>query len=214
MRAYYYANVAMIDEKVGEIMEALETNGYDENTVVVFASDHGEGLGDHGHVEKLAMYDEMTRVPAIVWAPDRFDGGRRLDGLCQLMDLGPTVLELADVPVPDSMEAESLVPALEGDDWSAREYVFTEQSLDLGFMRGGMEEGFMTMVRSDDWKLVHFLDEEYGQLFDLNDDPEEVEDRWEDSEAAEKKDELLGVLRDWRIRSGYRTRDWTDDLLE
>jgi arylsulfatase A-like enzyme len=213
MRAYYYANVAMIDEKVGEILDALEANGYGEDTIVVFASDHGEGLGDHGHVEKLAMYDEVTRVPAIVWAPDRFDGGRRFDGLCQLMDLGPTVLELADVPVPESMEAESLVPALEGEDWRGRDYVFTEQSLDLGFMRGGMEEGFMTMVRSDDWKLVHFLDQPYGQLFDLEDDPEEVENLWDDPDAAEKKDELLAVLREWRIRSGYRTRNWTRDLL-
>ncbi len=212
MRAYYYANVSMIDEKVGEILDALEANGYTDDTIVIFASDHGEGLGDHGHIQKLAMYDEITRVPAIVWAPDRFGGGRRIEDLCQLMDLGPTVLDLADVPIPESMEAVSVVPALEGDEWDGREYVFTEQSLDLGFMREGMDEGLMTMVRSDDWKLIHFLDESYGQLFDLDETPHEVNDRWDDPDAAETKQELLAVLRNWRIRSGYQTRNWTHEL--
>lgn len=212
MRAYYYANVGMIDEKVGEILDALEANGYADDTIVIFASDHGEGLGDHGHVQKLTMYDEVTRVPAIVWAPDRFEGGRQVEELIQLMDLGPTILDLADVPIPDSMEAASVVPALDGAEWDGREYVFTEQSLDLGFMRESLGEGFMTMVRSDDWKLVHFLDEPYGQLFNVSQNPEEVDNRWDDPSAAEKKQELLAVLRDWRIRSGYRTRNWTREL--
>ena len=213
MRAYYYANVAMIDEKVGQLMEALETNGYGENTVVIFTSDHGEGLGDHGHIQKLAMYDEITRVPTIVWAPDRFEGGQVVDSLCQLMDLGPTVLELADVPVPESMEADSLVPALRGEEWDGRDYVFTEQPLDIGFMDDDMGTGFMTMVRSDDWKLVHFLNESYGQLFDLEADPDERENLWDDPDAAEKKRELLGTLREWRIESSYQTRNWVEDLL-
>jgi arylsulfatase A-like enzyme len=216
MRAYYYANVAMIDEKVGQLMDALEANGYGQDTIVIFASDHGEGLGDHGHIEKLAMYDEVTRVPAIVWAPDGFEGiegGRTVDGLCQLMDLGPTILELAGVDVPASMEAESLLPAVRGEEWNGREYVFTEQPLDIGFMDDDMGAGFMTMVRSDDWKLVHFLGESYGQLFDLEADPEERENRWDDPDAAEAKHGLLATLREWRVESSYRTRDWVEDLL-
>jgi arylsulfatase A-like enzyme len=213
MRAYYYANVAMIDEKVGQLMDALETNGYGEDTVVIFASDHGEGLGDHGHIEKLAMYHEVTRVPAIVWAPDRFEGGRTVEDLCQLMDLGPTVLELADVPVPESMEAESLLPALRGEEWTGRDYVFTEQPLDVGFMDDDMGTGFMMMVRSDDWKLVHFLNESYGQLFDLEADPDERENLWDDPDAADRKRELLATLREWRIESSYRARNWVDDLF-
>ena len=207
-RAYYYANVSMIDTMIGEIIHSLEVNGYLENSIIIFASDHGDALGDHGHSQKWTMYDAITRVPAVVWAPDRFASGETRDGLCQLMDLGPTILELAGVSVPDEMEAQSLVAALENDDWEGRDYVFAEHGRD-GILT---ETEFMTMVRSDDWKLVHFLNEPHGQLFDLRNDPTEEVNRWDDPDAAEKKAELLGVLREWRIRSGYETADWAAEI--
>ncbi|MCJ7551146.1 MAG: DUF4976 domain-containing protein, partial [Anaerolineae bacterium] len=69
----------------------------------------------------------------------------------------------------------------------------------------------MTMVRSRDWKLVHFLDAAEGQLFDLANDPGEIRNLWDDPVVAEKKHELLDVLREWRIRSGYRTRGWAEE---
>jgi arylsulfatase A-like enzyme len=202
-RAYYYANVSMIDEQVGAILDAIAANGL-EDTVVIFTSDHGEALGDHGHSQKWTMYDEVTRVPTIVWAPDRFDGGRQFDDLCQLFDLGPTVLELADVPVPDSMEAESLLPALEGEAWSGRDYVFAEHARDAILQ----ETEFMTMVRTDRWKLVHFVEGDYGQLFDLREDPAEERNLWEDPDYRDVKRELRDAMLDWRIRSGVQTADW------
>ena len=205
-RAYYLANVTMIDEKVGQILEALEAKGYLENGIVIFTSDHGDALGDHGHSQKWTMYDIITRMPLIVWAPGRFQGGQTGDELCQLMDIGPAILELAGVPLPESMEAESLLPALEGQPWTGRSYVFAEHSRD-GVLQ---ETEFMTMVRSREWKLVHFLDEPFGQLFDLANDPEETHNLWDDPAAADKKRELFDVLREWRIRSHYHTRDWPE----
>jgi arylsulfatase A-like enzyme len=206
-RAYYYANVSMIDEQVGRILDALEANGY-EDTVVVFASDHGEVLGDHGHVQKWTMYEEVTNVPAIVHAPDRFEGGRTADELCQLFDLGATVLDLAGVEAPEAMEAESVAPALNGDDWSGRDLVFAEHRRD-GILQ---ETEFVTMVRSDEWKLVHFVDYDEGQLFDLDADPDEVVNRWDDPEAQAAKRELLDALLEWRIRSGVQTADWAESF--
>jgi len=208
LRAYYYANVAMIDEQVGEIIDALEANGYGDDTVVIFTSDHGEMLGDHGHIQKWTMYEEATRVPTIVWWPDQFEGGRQIDDLCQLFDLGPTILELADIDVPSSMEAESLLPALEGGDWSGREYAYAEHA-GTSILT---DVEFMTMVRTEDWKLVHFLDEPHGQLFDLSTDPNERENLWDDPDAAEVKRELLAELREWRIRSGHQTADWSAEF--
>jgi len=205
-RAYYLANVTMIDEQVGRILETLDARGYLDNAVVIFTSDHGDCLGDHGHSQKWTMYDIITRVPAIVWAPGRLPGGRMIDGLCQMMDLGPTILDLAGVPVPETMEAISLLPALEGGAWSGRDYVFAEHGRD-GILQ---ETEFMTMVRGRDWKLVHFLDAAEGQLFDLANDPGEIHNLWDDAAAEEKKHELLDVLCEWRIRSGYRTRSWAE----
>ena len=131
-RAHYLANVTMIDEQVGALMDALERNGYAENCVVIFTSDHGDCLGDHGHIQKWTMYDAITRVPCIVWSPNRFAGGRRVDDLVQWFDLGPTILELAGCEPDPNMEARSLLPALEGGRPPEREYVFTEQGRDDG----------------------------------------------------------------------------------
>ena len=207
-RAYYLANVTMIDEKVGEIMDALENNGYLENSIVIFTSDHGDCLTDHGHSQKWTMYEQVTRVPLIVWAPNRFTGGKKVDELVQLMDLGPTILEWAGLGVPEDWEAISLSKALEGpEEWSGRDYVYCEQARDA--VLTGCE--FMTMVRSKQYKLVHFLDEPHGQLFDLIKDPGECKNLWEDPEHLSTRESLLAELREWRIRSGLKTKDWSRD---
>ena len=202
------ANVEMIDTKVGEIMQALEDNGYGDNTVVIFTSDHGDCLTDHGHSQKWTMYDTIMKMPMIVWAPGRFKGGLKIDGLCQQMDIGPAILELAGVEVPETMEARSVLPALEENEWAPRDYVYAEHG------RDNILEGteFMTMVRSEDWKLVHFVDEPNGQLFNLNDDPEEIKNLWDDPDSEDKKRELLDELREWRIRSLVHTASWASDF--
>ncbi|MCA8996708.1 MAG: sulfatase-like hydrolase/transferase [Planctomycetaceae bacterium] len=208
-RAYYLANVTMIDEKIGEILQSLEDRGYLENSVVIFTSDHGDCLTDHGHSQKWTMYDTITRMPMIVWAPGRFEGNRRIDGLCSQFDIGPAILELASIKPPENLEARSLLPALTGGNWQPRDYVFAEQ------VRDGILTGceFMTMVRSHNWKLVHFLDEPDGQLFDLNSDPDEVNNLWDSghTEHQARKQELLDTLREWRIRSQLSTANlWAD----
>ncbi|MCY4118357.1 MAG: sulfatase-like hydrolase/transferase [Caldilineaceae bacterium] len=202
-RAYYLANVSMIDEKIGELLQALEEKGYLEDAVVIFTSDHGDCLGDHGHSQKWTMYDTITRVPAIVWAPGRFTPGRSLDQLCSLFDFGPTILELAGLNVPDEFEAASLLPALEGRTWQGRDAVFAEHSRD-----GLLPTDYMTMVRTAEWKLVHFLDEPFGQLFDLASDPHEIHNLWDDPIHTGQKQELLERLLAWRIRSGLNAKDW------
>ena len=204
-RAYYLANLTMIDEKVGQILAALEEKGYLDNAVVFFTSDHGDCLTDHGHSQKWTMYDLITRIPLIAWSPNRFPAGRAVDALCQQMDLGPTILELAGVEAPPTLEAVTMLPALTGEDWPGRDYVFAEQVKD-GILTGCE---FMTMVRNKSWKLVHFLDEPHGQLFDMLKDPDEMHNLWNNADASAIKQELLGVLREWRIRSQLQTADWT-----
>jgi arylsulfatase len=96
---------------------------------------------------------------------------------------------------------------LNAQDWTPREHVYAEQSKDGNFT--GCD--FMTMVRNRDWKLVHFLDQPDGQLFDLNADPNEVNNLWNSPDHAGQKQELLANLRDWRIRSGLNTKEWSKD---
>lgn len=203
MRAYYYANVEMIDREVGDILDGLEARGKLDNTIIIFTSDHGDCLGDHGLSQKWSAYDEVTRVPLIISAPERFQEGRNVDELVQLFDLGPTILEWAGVTPDSSFEAESLNPALEGGDFPGRSHVYCEQGGDVNLT--GIE--FFTMVRSHTHKLVHFQGQNYGQLFDLEEDPNELVNLWDVPNTQEVKQGLLNNMLNWHIDSALKTCD-------
>lgn len=205
-RQHYLASVTQIDEQLGLIIEALEQRGVLDNTVIIFTSDHGDCLGDHGHSQKWTMYDPSVRVPAIVWGPG-VRAGQQVDALTAMMDLGPTVLELANIEAPEWMEAQSLVPALRGEEWHGRDYVFSEHAHDM--ILTGTE--LMTMVRDLRWKYVEFVDSDEGQLFDLDADPDEEHTLWNApaySEAASVKERLRDVIARWRARSALHTADF------
>ena len=206
-RRHYLANVTMIDEKVGELLELLDERGHLENAIVIFTSDHGDCLTDHGHSQKWTMYDQIMRVPMLVWAPERFTGGRKGDALTQNMDIGVTILEIAGATIPKTIEAESVLAALRGEEWNGREYLYAEQTKDGIYTEGP----FMTMVRNRNWKLVHFLDAPFGQLFDLKNDPDEMQNLWDDPAGRKAKAELLVELREWHIRSQVHTAAWSED---
>lgn len=203
-RAYYYANVTMIDEKIGQLMDTLGRHGYLEDSIVIFTSDHGDALCEHGQIEKWTMYDNVVRVPLIVHSPSRFESGVKVEGLCQSMDVVPVIFDAAGIDLPEHMETESIAPALRGEPWQGRETVFTEIAGDSTL--AGTE--FMTMVRRRRWKLVHFLGAEFGQLFDLEIDPGEERNLWDSPEHASIRRELLDELLEWRIASSFRTRHW------
>lgn len=206
LRAYYNANVEMIDTQIGNILDTLEAQGYLENSIVIFTSDHGDCLGDHGHIQKWTMYDIITRVPTIFWSPNRFKAGTRVDAQCQLMDIGHTILELAGVAPPELAQTESLLTALEGKDWEGREYVYAEHPAD------GIYEGpYMTMIRSKQWKLVHFVGQSYGQLFNLEQDPEELHNLWDSLDHKEIRQSLVEEILNWRINSAHETRNLFKD---
>ena len=197
-RAYYLANVSMIDEKVGEILDSLRDNGYLDNAVVIFTSDHGDCLGDHALGQKWNMYDTIVRVPTAIWSSGEFAGGRVVDDLYQWFDLGPTILELAGLDVPDHFEAVSMLPALRDDPAAAgREYVFCEHARDRIMRATALE----VMIRDRKWKLVYFPDQDEGQLFDLNADPVEEHDLWDDPAHATRKQDLLREMQRWFMAS-------------
>ena len=209
-RAYYCGNVTLIDEQVGKIMKTLDATGYGKNSIIIFTSDHGDCLTDHGHSQKWTMYDTVTRVPLIIWSPGRFVRGYRYEGLCSLLDIGATILEMAGLEPPSKMEAESLLEPCWGGTWNGREQVFCESARDVNFTTND----FQTMIRTRDWKLVHFLDAEDGQLFDLSRDPDEVHNLWNDPASQERKRELMEALLTWRVRSQCDNAGWELEYIE
>ena len=196
MRKYYAANVTLIDEQIGSIMKLLEEKGYLENAVVVFTSDHGDALGDHGHIQKWTMYDCVTRVPMILWSPERIPAGKTANGLLQQFDVAKAILELAGVEFFEPFDAISVLPEYDG----KRKHVFCEHSQD------NILEGckYMTMVRESGYKLVRYLDSDYGELYDLNKDPSEHENLWSDIKYVDTKLRLLNTLVDFYTESTYK----------
>jgi arylsulfatase len=199
LRRHYAANVTLIDEQVGRVLVALERRGYLDNAVVLFMSDHGDCLGDHGHIQKWTMYDCITRMPTLVWAPGRLPAREHVDEMIQQMDLVPMLFELAGLEPPHAGAAVSALAVVRGES-PGRDVVFAEHSAD-NILR---EVKFITMVRTRDWKLVHYLDQPWGELYDLQNDPDEVQNLWDDIACDHAREELLAVLRDWRVRDSLR----------
>jgi arylsulfatase A-like enzyme len=201
-RKHYLANVTMIDHAVGKIVECLKNNQLDENTIIMFTSDHGDCLTDHGHSQKWTMFEQITRVPLIISGPG-IQAGAKINKLVQWMDIGPTILDLAGCESP-SMEAESMLPALKGDEsWKGRSYLFCEQVGDMVLT----DAKFMTMIRDKKWKLIHFLDSEEGQLYNLMDDPMEMKNLWNSTDHQNQKDDLLLKILNWRVASQLKHSD-------
>lgn len=205
-RDFYMANVTMIDHQVGQLIATLEEQGVLDNTVIIFTSDHGDILQEHGLSQKWNMYDPVVRVPCIIWAPGlQLAQGVVHDKLVSLLDIAATVLELAKVEVPAWFEAESLVPALyDSNNWHGREAVFAEHGRD----RHMPATDLMTMIRSGEYKLVCFAGTDEGQLFNLPDDPNEIHNLWDDPEHGDIKSQLLRKISDWRASSDVRTSGW------
>ncbi len=157
-RAYYAALIKQIDEEVGAVIDALRDKGMLDNTLVIFSSDHGDYLGDHGLVKKGSFFEGAARVPMLVRAP-WIEGATDYNGLVSLTDVTATILACAGVERPSTMVDTTPLPALELTDEPAREQV-------TGMLRQGW------MLARDRWKLV-----KYGgggdMLFDLEADPEE-----------------------------------------
>ncbi len=202
LRRYYAANVSMIDEKVGEILDTLGRKGYLDNAIVVFTSDHADALGDHGHIQKWTMYDCVERVPLIFWSPAHVKPEAPRDGLVQLMDVAPTLLEAAGVSVPDHWEATSLWSGIARGEACEREVVYAELARD--HIQTGAE--FVVMRRDHDWKVVYYLGEPEGELYDLREDPQEVCNLWTSVAHSGVRARLVGEVQEWAIRGALRAR--------
>ena len=205
-RAHYYANVSMIDKQVGDILDALEQRGVIDNTIIIFTSDHGDCLGDHGHSQKWNMYESTVHVPALISWPGHIKEEQRVDDLVALFDLGPTILEYAGVEVPEWMEATTLKPYLDGSIDAQRQRVYAEHSNDA-LLTGTR---FMTMIRDGAMKLVHFVDSEDGQLFDLDNDPDEQVNLWHEAEYAATRAFLVNEILKWRLESSVVTQGFVE----
>jgi arylsulfatase A-like enzyme len=187
--AKYWAQIELIDENVGRMLKALEETGQRQNTVVIFTSDHGEMAGDHGLNKKgCRFYEGLVRVPLIFSWPGQFKEGLRSEALVELLDITPTLLELAGLPVPETMHGKSLLPILTGraNPGHHRDFVRCEYYEVLEGPRS-----YATMLRTREYKLVNYHGHEPGELFDLKKYPNEFENQWDNPAYAAVRFDLM-----------------------
>lgn len=188
-KANYYANITLIDNWVGRIVATLKQQDLYDNTVIIFLSDHGDLLGDHGLVFKQCFYEQSIKSPLIVHAPSVFKPGRS-SALVESIDLFSTLCDMAGASPGEGRQSKSLLPLLRdaGRRNKHREAAFAENY-------------FGRMVRHENYKMVYYPGKPYGELYDLADDPDEQNNLWGRLEGSEIKSKLKDLLLEWSFAS-------------
>lgn len=196
--AVYYAVISHLDQQIGRILKALDDSGERDNTIVIFTSDHGLAMGSHGLRGKQNMYEHTMNVPMLISGPG-IPANRRFNAQMYLRDVYPTVCDLVGIPVPHApanagkplpIDGRSVVPVLRGEQDQIHQYVF-------GYFRN-----FQRMIRGDRWKLIHYPQIVKWQLFDLQNDPFELNSLADDPSHAAVLQDLRTKLRDWQNQVG------------
>ncbi len=185
----YYGMISHMDAQVGRILRALEAAGHRRRTIIIFTSDHGLALGSHGLLGKQNLYEHSMKSPLIVVGPG-IPSQRSIDALVYLFDLFPTICHLAHATIPQGVEGRDLVPLWRGDATAVHNSLFTAY------------ENSQRAVRDTRWKLIRYPRINKTQLFDLQNDPNELTDLAGDPQHQPTVDRLMQSLRAWRQRVG------------
>jgi arylsulfatase A-like enzyme len=178
--------ITHLDAQIGRVLEALTESGHAENTIILLAGDNGLAIGRHGLMGKQNMYDHSLHVPLIMSGP-AVPENQRSDALCYLLDIYPTLCDLIGMPIPESVEGKSLVPAMQKGA-GARDTLF--------FAYRGVQRA----VQDGRFKLIEYVVEgqRHTQLYDLQADPYEVNDLSKEAEYTSHLESLRSALRRWR----------------
>lgn len=182
--AAYYAMIAEVDAQIGRILDALDRAGLAGQTIVVFASDNGLAVGSHGLLGKQNLYEESVRVP-LVFAGPGVPAGERRSQLALLSDVFPTLLDMLNLEAPASMQGRSLLAAIRSPSEPLRDFVF--------YAYRDLQRGVRTV---DDWKLIEYRVKgaRRVQLFNLRDDPAELNNLAAHASARQRLESLSELL--------------------
>ena len=198
----YLRTIASVDDNLGRVLEYLDETGMADNTIVIYSSDQGFYLGDHGWYDKRWMYEESMRMPLIVRWPGVVEAGSENDDLVQNLDFAETFLDAAGVEIPADMQGQSLIPLLQGrtpEDWRTSVYYHYYEYPAVHMVQRHYG------VRTDRYKLIHYYLIDEWELFDLEEDPVEMQSVFDDPEYADVRLELEAELE--RLRSHYDVPD-------
>jgi N-acetylglucosamine-6-sulfatase len=198
-----------VDESLGKVLATLDELGELDNTVVIYSSDNGYFMGEHGYWDKRIAYESSIKIPMLIRYPEKIKAGTVINENALNIDLAPTILELAGVETPKYMQGESMVSLFEDNsektDW--RESFLFEYYVDDAYPYAGPD---MLAVRTNKYKLVDaFLKDDLDELYDLENDPGEMHNLIDDSDYDLIEKELRQELENLKVKYKYNTdRDW------
>jgi len=180
----YYALISHLDNRVGDIIETLKKEGLFENAIIVYAADNGLAIGSHGLLGKQDLYEHSMKVPLIISGPGIPKKEMR-DALVYLYDIFPTLSNLCGLPTPDGIDGKNFVPVIMGKEKEVRSSLYT------------VYRNTVRAVRTDEWKLIRYPQRNYTQLFNLKQDPLEINNLADITEYKPKIDEMMALLKEW-----------------
>ncbi len=184
-RTQYYGEVTFIDDSIGRILKALDDLKIRDRTLIAFISDHGDMLGDHWLYYKGLAYPQSANVPLIVNWPGHLKAGKVVNGMVQEIDVFPTIMELVGIQNPPGVQGRSQAPVLTTDsDDTGYEYAYIEHP-DSDYS-----------LKSLKWRFTYYPGQEYGELYDLEKDPDEFVNLWSDRKMDDLKQKLTKRLLD------------------
>jgi arylsulfatase A-like enzyme len=214
LRAKYLGNVTLVDRAVGSILRALDETGLVDSTMVVFTSDHGDMMGDHGIIEKCVLYEEAVKVPLILRVPWLAGSQTMVEGRVSQVDLVPTLLDLMGDPVPEGLQGRTLAPVLRGEETLSGSDVFIQwngsnarppRSLPRPPIPdeawAAVAGPWRTVISGDGWKL-NLSGSDQCELYDLNNDPCELQNLFDVPAQRKRVRELTDRILAWQRRTG------------
>jgi len=209
----YLATVLAVDDNIGRLLDYLEKTGELDNTIIVYTSDQGFFLGEHGWFDKRFMYEECQRMPVVIRFPKSIKAGSTSSALAMNVDFAPTFLDYGGVEIPADIQGRSLRPVLDNEgktpaDWrDAVYYHYYEYPAEHSVKR---HYG----IRTNDYKLIHFYnDTDEWEMYDVKNDPREMNNIFGKSEYAEKQAELMQILADTQKQYGDTDPDEKEKVL-
>ena len=201
-RQAYYASISFMDAQVGRIINALDRLGLSDNTIIVFTSDHGYHLGEHGLWQKQSLFEESARVPFIIAAPGTANQGTVAANPVSQIDLFPTLAELCNVKTPENVQGQSLVPMLKepktvGRGWALTQVARAGANRSRANAEGGARKGYFGYsLRTDRWRYTEWDEGKEGrELYDHDNDPREITNRVSDPALDKTVAELSAQIR-------------------
>ncbi len=187
--AEYYAMITHLDAQIGRLLNQLDVSGYTDNTVIIFTSDHGLAVGQHGLLGKQNQYDHSVRTPFIMKGPG-IPTNKKVRGMFYLHSVFPTVLDFAGIDTPDYIESSSIMPLVRGEKEQIHDTIY------------GSYKHYQRMLTDNNYKLIYYPLLKKTQLFNVANDPYELKDLSQDPTFAERISSMHVALDDWKRRVG------------